>query len=274
MELLARHTVDNRGTTRPALGQASRTGQLARATVVGGGPDGQVLRARQRPIRRADLPDPLPMRRLPPLRIGPLLPPRAERLRQRSPPRTRSVAGHRGVHWVIDNIDHQARRHRRAHPHPRTTARRAPRQSTGQHRLRVSDPPQGPTVRPGRVRPASPRRRAVTDNSPALRRARRQDSAMKRQRAVNAIASHGTYRRADQLPRRGPPGRGLGVTALRRRPACLPDRDRPRPPTPSRSGTGLAAPDPLARHRAKPARRPGQHQRTSAASHRRSRRPP
>jgi hypothetical protein len=28
MELLARHTVDNRGTTRPALGQASRTGQL------------------------------------------------------------------------------------------------------------------------------------------------------------------------------------------------------------------------------------------------------
>ena len=96
MELLARHTVDNRGTTRPALGQASRTGQLARAAVVGGGPDGQVLRARQRPIRRAGLPDPLPVRRLPPFRIGPLLPARAGRLRRRSAPRTGSVAGHRG----------------------------------------------------------------------------------------------------------------------------------------------------------------------------------
>lgn len=56
MEVLARHTVDNRGITPSVEGEPSSVTHLPRAPVMGGGADGQVLRAHQRASRRPACP--------------------------------------------------------------------------------------------------------------------------------------------------------------------------------------------------------------------------
>ncbi len=69
MEVLARHTLDNRGVTRPVEGEPSSLSHTARAHLVGGGAHGQVLRAHQCPRWGSGLPHPLPVRWLPTFRV-------------------------------------------------------------------------------------------------------------------------------------------------------------------------------------------------------------
>ena len=113
MDALARHTVDNRGSARPVEAEPSPVARLSEQLSSGGGAHGQVLRADQRARRWPSLPDPLPVRRLPALRVRPVLPPRTARLRRRPAP---AAGGHaRGRRRRLGDRGREpaTRRHRR-----------------------------------------------------------------------------------------------------------------------------------------------------------------
>jgi hypothetical protein len=76
MQLMASHTIDNRGLWGPPAVNARQSPSCA-SSCRGGSPDGQMLRADQRARRRPGLPDPLPVRGVRPLRVRPLLSARA-----------------------------------------------------------------------------------------------------------------------------------------------------------------------------------------------------
>ena len=188
MELLARHTVDNRGTTRPALGQASRTGQLREQLSWVAVPMGKCSEPAN--VRSGGQACPIRYQcaGCPHFESDPSYLPElggyADDLR-----REREASLAMGASdWVIDNIDRQLGvivEHIRTHEQ---LLDGLPAEAASVHRRRVRHPPQGPTVRARRLRPASSTTAAVTDNSAALRRARRQDSNLKHQRAADAIA--------------------------------------------------------------------------------------
>ena len=105
MEVLARHTIDNRGVARPVAVSARDT--TSRAALLGGGPDGQVRRADERTRRRSGLPDPLPVCRLPALRVRPLLPPGATRLRRELRKEREAMLAAGAADWAVEHVSRQ-----------------------------------------------------------------------------------------------------------------------------------------------------------------------
>ena len=74
---------------------------------MGGGADGQVLRAHQRACRRAGLPDPLPVRRLPALRVRPLLPARARAYADELRKQREAMLAAGAADWAVEHVARQ-----------------------------------------------------------------------------------------------------------------------------------------------------------------------
>ena len=174
MELLARHTVDNRGTVRPGRGRAVACRTAARAALLGGGPDGQVLRAHQRPCRRAGLPDPLPVRRLPALRVRPSYLPELRAYADELRKEREAMLAAGAAEWAVGHVGRQLEvivGHVRTHE--ALLERLADRRAAAVEEA-SSHAAQGPPVRSRRLRAPEGGRWLTT--APPCERARRQDS--------------------------------------------------------------------------------------------------
>ena len=188
MELLARHTVDNRGTDPTRSGPASRTGQLREQLSWVAVPMGKCSEPANVRSGGQTCPIRYQCAGCPHFESDPSYLPElnayANDLR-----REREASLAMGASsWVIDNIDRQLGvivEHIRTHEQLLDELP-AEQRAASTARQRPSARPDSPC--PSRSA-SEPTTAAVTDNSPALRRARRQDSAMKRQRAVDAIAT-------------------------------------------------------------------------------------
>ena len=185
MEVLARHTVDNRGLARPVEGEPSSSAHLREhiswvAVPMGKCSEPTNVRAGGQacPIRYqcAGCPhfesDPS---YLPELRAY------ADELRKER--EAMLAAG--ATDWAVEHVSRQLEVIVGPRPDPRGPPRAPRRRRAGLGRGGFGHPAQGPPVRPRRLRPQEGQ--LMADNSAALQRARRQDSRAKRQRAAEAL---------------------------------------------------------------------------------------
>ena len=216
MELLARHTIDNRGTDpHPSEGEPSRTAPACASSSAGwrspwaSAPSRPTSKpaAQACPIRYqcAGCPhfesDPS---YLPELRAY------ADQLRRER----EAMIAVGAAEWAVANVAGQLEVIIGHIRHHENLLKRLP----ADERALIDDA--STTLRKARQAvPVAFGRRAgplMTDNSHALRRSRRQDSQTKRRTGRRRPPGHDRRRRAGQLPGRRPPSRSVGVAALRR----------------------------------------------------------
>ena len=262
MELLSRHTIDNRGTARPVTGPPSRAARNCARSCRGSRFPWASARAAN-VQRRRRLPDPIPVRGLP--RLSPTrhscpncaaTPTTcAANGKQCSPPAPPTGQPRTLPASSTSSPAISARTRRHSTICPPNSAR-----SGGGLSRRPPRPPPGP----GHPRALPQEGPAVTDNSAALRRAppRRPGQTPP---GAGRYRDDGRGRGSDKLPLRRSARRGFRLPALRRQRPAHPDRRGMRPSAPGR-GPRRAASCPLTYHRGKPARRPCQRQGTERGS--------